>query len=473
MTFLDRARDLAWLEDGWSNRKAEFRILYGRRRVGKSALLDEFARGKRFVLYQAVEGSAADQLRDLTAAILLAEDDAGLRAAPLANWDAAFAQLARMAASGQLLVILDEYQYAAEADPTLASRLQRWWSREATNLPIYLVLCGSYVRFFVKNVLTGPAYGRNTGSLQLRPLNYREAATFLPGWSAEDYIRAYAVTGGIPHYLLQFDAERSLAWNIAHNVMRRGAVLYQEAELVVREELREPRLYYSILRALSDGLTRVSEITARVHGPGGGSDITSYLNNLQELGLAEYRKPAIGEAVRRGVWTVADPYLRFWFRFVLPYRNRLEHGANVDRFYRDVVAPSLDHFVSKPTFEEICRTWVLDQAEMGRWSPVEQVGAWWGPVPAPKPDQPRRQTEAELEVVAVAGNRVVVVGEAKWTREPVGLGVLNHFRDVLRYVPGANQDTQLVLFGREFDDRLIARATDEGVLLVTPADLYG
>src|SRR6267378_2149983 len=183
MAFLDREHEFAWLEQGYASGRPEFRIIYGRRRVGKSALLDEFARGKRHVLYQAVEGSTADQLRDLTAAILAVEGDAGLRAAPLANWDAAFAHLVRMTASGPLLVILDEYQYAAESDPTLASRLQRWWSREATNLPINLVLCGSYVRFFVKNVLTGPAYGRNTGSLQLRPLTYREAALFLPGWS--------------------------------------------------------------------------------------------------------------------------------------------------------------------------------------------------------------------------------------------------------------------------------------------------
>src|SRR5258708_557969 len=193
MPFLNPAVELAWLEEGWASRVAQFRILYGRRRVGKSALLDEFARGKRHVLYQAVEGSAADQLRDLTAAILATEDDAGLRAAPLANWDAAFAHLARLAAAGPLLVILDEYQYAAESDPTLASRLQRWWSREASHLPIYLVLCGSYVRFFVRNVLTGPAYGRNTGSLQLRPIDYRHTAEFFPRWSAEDRIRAYAV----------------------------------------------------------------------------------------------------------------------------------------------------------------------------------------------------------------------------------------------------------------------------------------
>jgi uncharacterized protein len=472
VTFLDRALELDWLERGWSSGKAEFRILFGRRRVGKSALLDEFARGKRHVLYQAVEGSTADQLHDLTVAILAAEDDEGLRAAPLANWDAAFAHLARMAGVAPLLVILDEYQYAAEADQSLASRLQRWWSRTAANLPIYLVLCGSYVRFFVKNVLTGPAYGRNTGSLQLRPLDYRAAALFFPDWSAEDRIRAYAVTGGVPHYLLQFNPQRSLAWNITHHVLQRGAVLYQEAELLVREELREPRVYYSILRALSDGLTRVSEITTRVHGPGGGSDLSAYLSTLQELGLAEYQQPVIGTAVRRGIWTVSDPYLRFWFRFVLPYRNRLEHGANTDRFYADVVAPSLDHFVSKPTFEEICRAWVLAQAEIERVSAVERVGAWWGPVPSPTPAQPKRQTEGELEVVAIAQNHVVLAGEAKWTREPVGLSVLNHLRDVLRSVPGVTPDTQLSLFAREFEGHLRAEATHQNVRLVTPVDLY-
>src|SRR5439155_11871004 len=119
---------------------------------------------------------------DLTSAILACEDDPLLRASPLANWDAALAQLARMASAGPLLVILDEYQYLAESDPTIASRLQRWWSREATRLPIYLVLCGSYVRFFVNNVLTGPVYGRNTGALQLLPLRHREAAAFCPAW---------------------------------------------------------------------------------------------------------------------------------------------------------------------------------------------------------------------------------------------------------------------------------------------------
>lgn len=472
MPFLNRARELAWLEEGWATGRPQLRILYGRRRVGKSALLDAFAHGKRHVLYQAVEGSTPDQLRDFTAAILAVEDDPGLRAAPLANWDAAFAHLARMAASGPLLVILDEYQYTAEADPTLASRLQRWWSREAARLPLYLVLCGSYVRFFVKNVLTGPAYGRNTGSLQLRPLGYQDTALFFPDWSPDDLVRAYAVTGGIPHYLLQFEPGRSLAWNIAHRVIQRGAVLYQDAELLLREELREPRLYYSILRALSDGLTRVSEVQARVHGSGGRSDISSYLHSLQELGLAEYQRPVVGDAVRRGIWTVADPYLRFWFRFVLPHRNRLEHGVDVEQFHQEAVAPVLDHFVSKPTFEEICRAYVLAQSKSGTVPAFERVGAWWGPVPSPAEDLPRRQAEGEIEVVAATGKRVVLAGEAKWTQEPVGFGTLHRLREIVRHVPGWHQETQLLLFGRAFEQPLIERAAENRIRLISVHDLY-
>jgi AAA+ ATPase superfamily predicted ATPase len=470
--FADREFELGWLQEGWDSGKAQLRILYGRRRVGKSRLLDEFAQGKPAVVYQAAEGATADQLRDLTGAILAHRDDPVLRAAPLANWDAALAYLGNLAATERLLVIFDEYQYAAEADPTLASHLQRWWSREAVRLPIYLVLCGSYIRFFVRNVLTGPAYGRNTGALQLHPLGYREAGAFFPGWSPADRLRAYAVVGGVPHYLKQFDPDRSLAWNIQHRLLSRGAPLYQEAELMLREELREPRLYYSILRAISEGHTRASDIGARVLMPGARSDLTSYLTMLQELGLAEYRRPVVGGAVRRGTWSIADPYLRFWFRFVLPNRTVLDHGADLQQFYRVTVEPSLDQFVSKPAFEEICRAWILFQSNAGLLPPIERVGAWWGPVPMPTPDNPRRQGEGEIEVVAAAHDRVVLAGEAKWTRRPVGFGVLNELRLVLQSVPGVDDATRVALFARSFDERLLAAAPAEPRTLVSVQDLY-
>jgi AAA+ ATPase superfamily predicted ATPase len=466
--FVNRARELAWLEHGWASGTPQLNILYGRLRVGKSALLDEFARGKRAVLHQAVEGTLADQLADLTAAILATEPDPVLRATPLASWDAAFGHLGRMAAAGPLLVILDEFQLTAEADPTLASRFQRWWSQTAVDLPIQVVLCGSSVRFFTRHLLgTLGSHETNASSLHLRPFSYRESAPFLADWSPADRVRAFAVAGGVPHYQLQLEPNRSLAWNIANKVLQRGAVLYHEAELLVREELREPRVYYSILRALSDGLSRVSDITARVRGADGGSDLTPYLSNLQELGLVAYRQPVVGGSVRRGIWTVEDPYVRFWFRFVLPFRSRLEHGADVDAFYAAAVAPALDQFVARPTFDEICRAWLREQVERGAWPGVEAVGAWWGAAPGPG-----KRTDAEVDVIGAAGKRVIVAGRTNWTREYVGFDALNYLRDVIRYVPGADDRTELVLFGRDFDHRLKRRADEERVRLVSAETLY-
>ncbi len=470
--FLDREWELGWLQRGWESSKPEFRILYGRRRVGKSALLDEFARNKRCVLFQAVEGSTADHLRDLTGAILACEEDRVLREAPLTSWRAALAKLLEMAQHERLLVIIDEYQYAAEADRTLASLLQRWWSREAAQSSIYLVLCGSYIRFFVDNVLTGPAYGRNTGSVQLRPLTYLQAASFLKGWKPEDKLRAFAVTGGIPHYLAQLDPDRSLGWNIQHNVLERGAVLFQEAELLMREELREPRVYYSILRAISDGCTRVSDIQQRALPDRRPNELNPYLGTLQELNLVELSQPVAGIAVRRGVWTIADPYLRFWFRFVLPNRVYLEHGVAPSQVYQSAIAPRLDHFVSKPLFEEICRQWLLDRMAAGEVPAADKVGAWWGPIPAPIPENRRRQVEAEVDVVAMKGHKVALAGEAKWTTEPVGFAMLNHLREVAQRLPGADEQTQLMLFGRSFDPRLVEAARAEGIRLVRVDDLY-
>ena len=265
-----------------------------------------------------------------------------------------------------------------------------------------------------------------------------------------------------------FDPTQSLTWNVVHRVLQRGSVLYSEAELLLREELREPRLYFSILRAMADGCTRVSEIAART---GSRFEITPYLKNLEALDLVAYTAPLLGKQ-RRGVWTITDPYLRFWFRFVFPHLRQLEHGASADRLYREVVAPSLDHFVSKPAFEEICRTWVTVAGDQGTLDRIGEVGAWWGPIPQPSPDNPRHQSEAELDVVATRGTAMVLAGEAKCSREPLGFDVLNHLREVVTHVPGSDKDTQLVLFGRAFDPRLRTAAAAEGVKLIGVDELY-
>src|SRR5712692_7804657 len=125
-------------------------------------------------------------------------------------------------------------------------------------------------------------------------------------------------------------------------------------------------------------------------------------------------------------WQRSIPYLRFWFRFVLSHQAHIEHGGDPARIYRDLIAPQFDQFVSKPAFEEICQTWVRTQGQTTLLSDSAMVGAWWGSIPQPTPTNPRNQGEAEIDVVAASGNQLVLAGEAKWTRAPLALGVLQH-----------------------------------------------
>ncbi|HEY8884660.1 MAG TPA: DUF234 domain-containing protein, partial [Chloroflexota bacterium] len=279
-------------------------------------------------------------------------------------------------------------------------------------------------------------------------------------------------TGGIPHYLRQLDPERSLAWNIAHHVLRRGGVLYQDAELVMREELRDPRVYFSILRAIDAGCTTNNEIEQRVHGPNTRTHLTAYLDTLSALGFVARRTPVVG-GVRRSVWSIADPYLRFWFKFILPNRSLLDRDADLDRVYQSIIAPFFDEFVSKPTFEDVCREWVRRQVDDGELPAADAVGAWWGPVASPRPDNPRYREEREIEIVASRRGRVILAGEAKWTTAPVDFPTLNHLRDVLTHVPGADRETKVILFGRRFSERLNLAAATENVRLVGPSELFG
>ena len=242
MPFVDRDHELRALEELWGMRP-QVALLWGRRRVGKTRLIQQFAEGKAAITYQADEGTATEQLARLTDRILAYSDDPLLRAQPLANWDAAIAVLLRLAreakaAGHALLVVLDEFPRLVVATPRLPSLLQAALEDvRRDDLPLYLVLAGSQIGLFEQHVLLGPIYGRRTWGEQLPPLGYREAGQFFPGWAAADRLRAWALLGGIPYYLEQWDPARSLEWNVVARLLRKGTVLYGEAELMLKEEL--------------------------------------------------------------------------------------------------------------------------------------------------------------------------------------------------------------------------------------------
>jgi len=205
MAFLDRAEDLAVLEDNWDATDARFFVMWGRRRVGKTELLSRFAAGRRALHFEATDTTDRDQLRDLGAELARVSGDPLLAAQPLESWDAALAAIERFAAEARTAVIFDEFQYLVRRSPDLESTLNRWWRQRGRDLPLMLVIAGSEVSFFERDVLGGQMYGRRTGQWQVRPFGHREAALFTPGYAPEDLVRTFAVFGGMPYYLERLD----------------------------------------------------------------------------------------------------------------------------------------------------------------------------------------------------------------------------------------------------------------------------
>jgi AAA+ ATPase superfamily predicted ATPase len=381
------------------------------------------------------------------------------------SWEAFFQTLGVLAAERRLLAVIDEWPYLAGASPRLASILQQAWDAQLQHTQLMLILSGSYLSIMERDILgqRAPLYGRRTGQIVLRPLDVRHAAAFLPGYDAESVIEAYAVVGGMPGYLLQLSGQMDIWANLRRAVLRRDSMLYAEPDLLLREELREPRMYAALLRAIAEGSHRATEI-ATAAGFADRATATRYLDTLRNLGLVERRLPVGPRSVGQqwGTWHLADPYLRFWGRWILPYTSQIEFGE-VEGLIQETLRPNWDRFVGA-TWEELARQHVYRLAterKLPFWP--EEIGSWWS-------------ASGQIDVVGVhRGRRSAILGEARWRREPMNVADLAALRDKARlWLRGEHGwDVWYVLFSRAgFTDDLLTQA-GKHVLLLTPGDVIG
>lgn len=419
MPFFNRTEELTILEERWRSPRAEYLVLYGRRRIGKTELILRFAAGRRSIYFEASASTEGDQLEDLSRALAQVSGRELLATQPLTSWRAFFAAVSEELARGPLLVALDEFQFVARETPAVGSEINRFWREHRENPNLFLVLSGSDVSFFEREIVGYAAtiYGRRTGQLHLQPFPFAELRGFFERWSAPNLVRAYAVLGGVPYYLEALNPGEGLARGIERHVLAPDGLLRQEPRFLFAQhsDLREGGVYFSILRAIAAGRTRRNEIAARV----GRSDSATgqLLDRLTEMGLARRVHPAtVAQPDRTKLvrFAIEDPFMRFWFRFVHPYEGRLHHREDARAHLQGVVWPALDDFVSRPAFEQICQSWL--QRRVG----AAAAGWWWGNV-AERGERGLRSVQRELDAVAVDHEgRVIAVGSCKWTAGRVG-----------------------------------------------------
>ena len=393
---IDRERELGLLEREYREPGFRLLVVYGRRRVGKTYLLRWFCRGRPCVYYVAAELPYKSLAREFSLAV---KEALGLPiAGDVVEVLEALARLHR-GGGGKLVVVLDEFQYLVEAEPSLPSRLMRSIDTVLKGSEMLLVLCGSSVSFFEKRLLgyRAPLYGRRTGQLRLRPMAFWEAWGFNPELAAVEAARLYGVAGGTPAYLALLGPGAS-AEKLVEEATRPGSPLLDEPVLLLRQELREPRTYLALLRAVAEGRVEPGE-AAQAAGVDSRS-IGRYIEVLEELDLVERVRP-LGR--RRPVQLrFRDNFFRFWFSFILPLRSLIESGA-VEKARRAILG-ELDSYMGRAFEETIVPQLAARMVERGIL-PLEprQAGPWW-------------RRGAEIDLVLRSPGRATAFIEAKWAR---------------------------------------------------------
>lgn len=461
--FIGREAELSILNEKYGSGKGELVVLYGRRRVGKTETLRQFCRGREHVFYSCVETTGHQQLQLFSAQLLEKDARAAKYLRSFEDWQQAFSSLADDGApSERKLLVIDEFPYMVKSAPQVTSILQNIWDSELKDRNVMIVLCGSSMSFMEKDVLSekNPLYGRATAVVEMKPMGFFDAAKFLPDYSRAEQVLAYSILGGTPYYLAQFDDTKAVGENIKYNILRKGCVLFSEVEFLIRQELREPGVYNSIIEAVALGGTQLNEIHQKTLVE--KNKLTAYIKNLMELGVMRREFPASAGAkeranAQRGLYRLTDNYFRFWYAFIFPNKSELEAG-DVNGIYEHAVEPYLDSYASF-IFEDVCIEY-LRRRNVAESLPFHftGIGRWWSGA-----------TEIDILASDHAKKRFLIA-ECKYRKTPFSAAQYEALKG--KQTPADSFERHYVLFSKSgFTPELRKIAAAEGTELVSLGDM--
>ena len=451
--FIDRVSEMETLEAEYAGKESSFVIIYGRRRVGKTALINAFLRlhpgtNLYYLATQEPEpqnrAAFRNQVADLTGNELLKSADV--------DWLTLFRIFAEYPTPERKILVLDEFQYLGASDPAFPSIVQKAWDTALKDADIMLILCGSLITLMKQQTLdySSPLYGRRTAQIRLRQIRFPYYGEFFPSLSEEELIPFYAVTGGVPKYAEIFENSGNIYEAIRKKILNPQSFLYEEPYFLLQNEVSEIGSYFSVMRAIAMGNHKLSEISACLGVKQTG--LSKYLKVLTDLDLIERETPVTEqnpEKSKMGLYRICDNFIAFWFRFVYPYRAFLERGET-DYVTEQIQKMFIQNYVSF-VYEEICREKMWQFAAQKVWDfRFDRLGRYWGPLCG----------EVDLLAIDTPGKNMII-GECKYSDNPKGADVLTVLEEKAEKLKSAAacEKVQYIIFSKSgFSPNLIQEA---------------
>jgi AAA+ ATPase superfamily predicted ATPase len=397
--FLNREKELKFLEERFKKGRPELIVLYGRRRIGKTSLIKKFLEGKKAIYYLATKEREEKQAKDISQILSEFFKDKTLEINPFTSYSQVFSYLHEKSKEERLIFVIDEFGYLLEASPYISSVLQKFWDEYFSNSKIFIILCGSMIRM-MESLLgqRNPLYGRRTGQWKLEALDFKTLREFLKEKSFEDVLKCWFVSNGILFYAKEFKEFENFEEFLSNTFFNKGHIFYEEGRILISEELREVPTYFSILSFLSKGVSRQIEIANNIAMK--PTSLTRYLETLLRLKFIKKEPLITKEKSKKVYYSMNDNFLHFWFRFVYPNRQFVEKSEK-ERI-NEILERDLNSFFGEK-FEEFIRSNIVKFFEN-----VERVGKWRG-------FSKDRKVE-EIDIVGInEKDKTIVFGECKWS----------------------------------------------------------
>jgi AAA+ ATPase superfamily predicted ATPase len=413
MKFINRQRELGALEKFRQQKEAQLIIIYGKRRIGKTELIKQFIKRKPHIYFLAQRINEYENLKMLSAAVGEYFDDEILARKGFENWQWFFEYL-RKHIKQKIVLVIDEFPYLVEANKGIPSIFQAGWDEYLKDIPVFLIICGSSIAMMEEKVLSykAPLYGRRTGQIFLKPFSFSTAREFYPRLSFERCLELYSIAGGNPSYLKRFDQKLSLDANIKENILQPETFLYDEVEFILREELREPRNYFAILKSIALSNNKISEI-ANETGLEKGI-LHKYLFILEDLHIIQKEVPVTEKnplKSRKGIYKLKDQFFKFWFRYILPNKGTIEE-ERIDFVLRKIKKDF--NLLIAENYEQVAKEIIKNyECEIFQMS---NIGRWW-------------DRNEEIDVVAYDDEKnKILFGEVKWSNKAVGINIYKNLK---------------------------------------------
>ena len=458
--FIGREQELETLNKLYHSEKFEFAVIYGRRRVGKTALISEFVKDKDTIFFTGVETNVKQNLDNFSRCIM--EYNTGILVdSSFSSFQSALEYVFELAKTKRLVLVLDEYPYVARASKSLASTLQFLIDKNKDSTKLFLIVCGSSMSYMEDHVLAykAPLYGRRTAQFKIKPFDFFEACRYFTKLSGVDKAIAYGIVGGTPQYLMQLDDNLSIEDNIKNTHLNPSSSIFEEPNNLLKQEVREPAIYNAVITAIATGCSKMNEISNKIDE--NTSVCAIYIKNLITLGIIRKEIPYGEKSSRKTIYSIEDNMFRFWYRFVPENTSIISRGATELAYKR--IVPELSSYMGS-VFEEICKQYLWKLLLKGKCAVnFSNLGRWWG-------SNPKTKSQEEIDIMGTDKDSALF-GECKWRNEKVDLGVLETL--VERSTLFNYKKKHFYLFAKtSFTKGCIDRATEMGnVTLVTYEDI--